>query len=268
MYFTDKQIFYVNSKNRITGTDSSFTYAFNVDPVPGFDKVVMLSCSIPKSYYLVQTGSNTFTLQEGTSTATITIPQGNYSRASLAITLKAALNSSSPNSYNYNVTIPNTLTTVDLGYYTFTVSGNTYQPSFIFTSNLYEQLGFNINSTNTFTSNTLTSTNVCNLSNETTLFIHSDICQNKEGNDIFQEIYSSGDASFAFINWHNPNPKEYAKPLTNSNSKMFNFTLTDENAIQINLNGVNINFTIMFFKSNDIDSLIKGAIKYFTIKMD
>ena len=269
MYFTTKQIFYVNSSLRLTGNDSSFSYYFKIDPNADFNRVVMLQCSIPKSFYLVPQGYNQFTLQEGTSSVTINFPIGNYTRASLANTLNTILSSNSPNGYTYKVTYPNTGTSVDLGLYTFTVSGNgSTQPSFIFTTSMYQQLGFATNTTNTFSANTLTSTNVANLSTETTLFIHSDMCQNSEGDDVLQEIYSSGDASFSFINFQNLTPKEYGKVLSTNTSNVFKFWLTDEYGVTLNLNGVNMNFTIMIYKSNNIDNLLKGAIKYFTLKME
>ncbi len=135
----------------------------------------------------------------------------------------------------------------------------------IFTSSLYEQLGFNSNSTNNFVGSSLTSNNVTNLSTETTLFIHSDICQNKEGNNVLQEIYTSGESTFSYVNFQNPTPQEYAKPMIGNKSNVYNFSLTDENGVVIETNGININFTMMIYKENDIFSLIKGAIKYFTL---
>ena len=113
-----------------------------------------------KSYYLVQSGQNTFTLVEGTSNAIITIPVGNYSRSSFQIQLQSLLNSSSPHSWTYAISIPNTLITGDTGLYTYTVTGNSSQPQFIIGSYLYEQLGFNANTTYMFSSGTLTSVNV------------------------------------------------------------------------------------------------------------
>jgi hypothetical protein len=265
-YFTNKQIFYVNSADRLTGTDTDFSFYLNVDVTQEFDRVVVLSASIPKSYYLVQLGTNTFQLQENTSIVTITVTPGNYTRQSMATTIKNLLNANSPHSYTYNVSFNNINTTYDQGTYTFSVTGNgAVQPAFIFTTGLYEPLGFNKNSTYTFSGNSLVSPNVTNLSTETTLFIHSNICQNKEGNDILQEIYTSGDASFSYVNFLNPTPQEHSRVMGGNKSNIYSFSLTDENGNVISTNGVNINFTIMIYKENDIDSLIKGAIKYFTL---
>ena len=48
---------YINSRERIAGTDENFTY--NIQFPDGFDftHVVCLNVLIPKSYYLIQNGS-------------------------------------------------------------------------------------------------------------------------------------------------------------------------------------------------------------------
>ena len=263
-YFTGKKfIYYVNSAKRLNASDSNsnFSYKFLNLQDGEFDSVVVLSASIPKSFYLFQNGQNTFQLEENTTTVTITIPQGNYNRNSLATTVKNLLNTNSPNGWTYNITYPNINTTVDEGYYYFTVTGNSSQPSLIFGSYCYEQLGFNINSTNTFVGGSLNSVNVCNLSVETTLFIHSNVSQNYNSDNTLQEIYSNGEPSFSYLNFINPCPHEYSKPFENNSSQIFNFTLTDEYGNIINTNGVNINFTIMFYKKNVLDDMLKGYIK-------
>jgi hypothetical protein len=270
MYYVEKQIFYVNSKMRNnfdSSTDSSFNYTFlNLDKTKDFDHVSVLSASIPKSYYLLQSGLNSFSLLENSTQVAITLTPGNYNRNSLATTVKNLLNSNSPNGWIYNVTFNNINTTFDNGFYYFSVTGNSsIQPSFIFTNGIFEPLGFNSNSTYQFSSNALSSVNVPNLSIETTLFIHSNICQNKEGDNVLQEIYDTGQGTFSYINFVNPIPMEYSKPMPNSNSNTFTFWLTDENGNIVNLNGVNLNLTIMIFKKNDIDNLLKAGIKYLTM---
>ena len=265
-YITNKQIFYVNSRDKLnqTDTETNFSYSMNIDPHGEFDRVVVLSCSIPKSYYLVQENENTFTLEEVNDQATITFPPGNYNRNSLASTLKSLLNSSSPKGWIYSVTYDNINLSEDNGKFHIIVSNNTDQPSFIFNEFLAEQLGFAKNKTYTFDSNELISEYVCNLSIETTLYLHSNICQNSEGDNVLQEIYSNGEATYSYINFQNNIPYEYSKVMASRNpSNVYTFSLRDENGYLINTNGININFTIMVFKLNDIDKLIKKAIKYF-----
>jgi len=268
-YFDQKKYYkyYVNSANRInqSDTDTNFSYKFVHLQDEDFDRVVLLSASIPKSYYLVPTGQNTMTLQEGVSLVVIPFPVGNYNRNSLAITMKNLLNANSPNGWTYNITFANINQTVDDGKYYFTVTGNSSQPSFLFGNYMAEQLGFNHNSVNIFNTNQLVSTNVCNLSTETTLYLHSTICTNGTDDNVLQEIYSNGESSYSYINYQNIIPHEYSKPLSNNQSDTFSFYLTDEFGNVMDTNGININFTIMVYKTNVVDRIIAGFLKMKTL---
>lgn len=260
MYYTKKQIFYINSRNRKNGSHNNFSYILNIDPRQDFDRVVLLSASIPKSYYLIRTNKNTFTLEEDSVQVTVTIPPGNYNRNSLRIVLQNQLNLVSPNTWTYSVNIDNVARSFDRGKYIFTVSGNgSIQPKFIFTNNVFEVLGFDLNSTNTFVANQLISTNVINLTTENTIFVHSDICQNDTGDNILQEVFTSETTTFGYIYWQNNDPKTYAKRYI-PGSNIFQFYLTDEDSNLIDLNGLNINLTIMIYKENNIDLLIRKYI--------
>jgi hypothetical protein len=265
-YFLKNQLFYIDSNNRLSGSNTNFSYQIDISRNSEFDKVVLLDCSIPKTYYLVESGYNTFQLTEGTSTVTITLPFGNYSRTSLKNVLKTQLNANSPNSYVYTITNQNISNTQDTGQYTFTVSGNgSVQPIFTFTTSIYELLGFNANSTNQFISNNLVSTNVANLQPENTLFIRSDICQNYNDN-ILQNIISAQNANYSFIVFNNPNPKEYSKNFNSGSSNVFFFQITDENGTVLNTNGLNVVMTIMVYQLNRIDELLKAYVHYRILK--
>jgi hypothetical protein len=197
-FIQSKRLYYIDSHNRVSGTHSDFQYQLEYKN-DEFDHCVILQATIPKSYYLVQSGNNTFQLQEGTSTVTITIPIGNYSRLSFQNQLQSLLNSSSPNSYTYTISIPNTFSTGDTGLYTYTVSGNgSIQPSFIIGNYLYEQLGFNPNTSIQFSGNSLVSINVVKFQLEDSIFIHSDIATNGI-DDILQEILSVDTSDYSNI---------------------------------------------------------------------
>ena len=117
-----KQIFYINSRNRLTGTDSSFSYKLNIDQYVDYKYVSLISISIRKTFYSVQEPYNTFTLRHGLTDYLITIPEENYTRTSFAKILQIKLNEVS--SFIYTITFPNINRTVDNGKYTFTVSNN------------------------------------------------------------------------------------------------------------------------------------------------
>src|SRR4051794_24594276 len=104
----NKRTFYINSRNRLTGTDADFTAQVDIPTTDKFDRVCVLDISIPKSYYLVQNGQNTFTLTEAKGSATITIDPGNYSRRNFATLLTAKLNTASAglSGWTYAITVP------------------------------------------------------------------------------------------------------------------------------------------------------------------
>ena len=87
------------------------------------------------------------------------------------------------------------------------------------------------------------STNVVNMNRESTLFLHSSLCQN-DMNNILHEIYTTGTETGAFITYENKIPDITAKNFTfiHGNST---FCLTNEDDEVINLNSINLNFTLL-----------------------
>ena len=83
-YYSEHQIFYINSNNRSSGTNENFSYILDIDRNFNYDRVLLLDATIPKSFYNVQTGFNTFTISEDNITRSITLPIGNYNRNSFA----------------------------------------------------------------------------------------------------------------------------------------------------------------------------------------
>jgi hypothetical protein len=267
-YFTDKEIFYVDSHNRIDQTDSNsdFTYELDIDPTHDYDHVTLLDISLPKSSYVINSSNNTFVVEENSVQRLITLPVGNYNRTSYKNVLKLLLNVSVD--YVYDITFQNSNRTQDNGKYTFTVVTilpAMPQPLFIFQSGLYEQMGFNKNTSYTFVGDSLESIGVTNFRPESTYYILSNICQNR-GNGILQNIISSGSDDFNFISFHNPNPNEYSKKFIRTRSNVFKFLITDEDFHRVDLNGLNVVFTLMLYRKNDIDRLLKGFIKLQTLK--
>jgi hypothetical protein len=92
-YFLD-----INSQNRVSGTDGNFFYNINLPTNEGhkYNRVVVTECSIPKSYYMVQAGFNTFILREGASSVTVTITPGNYTLQAFNTNIAALINAASP----------------------------------------------------------------------------------------------------------------------------------------------------------------------------
>lgn len=240
----------VDSDNRLSGTHSNFEYRIPLTD-ENYDSVAVLSASIPKTYYLVDTGRNTFTLTENTTTHTITIPKGNYSTESFKTTLTSLLNSTG--SYIYTITFidPEDTTQASTGLYTITVSGNSsVQPiiSFPSTSTLYRQFGFDKESTNTFSSDAITSTNVVDFQLSNALYIKSDIFQSKS--TVLQEVFFDNSYDFSRIGFQNTTLPYSAKKLSTNDKQAFNFSITDTDDNILNLNGHAVNFTLVLFRRN------------------
>src|SRR5574338_141074 len=99
-----RRLFYINTADKISGTDASnFQIQIPIPPHETFTHVCVLEANIPKSYYLVQSGFNTFTLRENGVNSTITIPAGNYSLSSFATVLATQLNATTSQGWTYTV---------------------------------------------------------------------------------------------------------------------------------------------------------------------
>ena len=265
-----KKTFYINSGNRLSGTNSRFTVNIPILSTDDFDHVALLQATIPKSFYQVRTSLNTFTLTEGITSVTITVPRGNYSRRSLQAIVEDLLTNNSPNGIVYQISWPSSSET-QTGKYTFTCSDvGGIQPSFTFTNGMYKQLGFEKNTSYQFSSFQLTSENVIDLQPDALLYIHSDICSNSNSNDdILQEIYvAAGTPDYSNIHWENYDLEAYSKTLVSKNKTTYTFYITDEDGIEVNLNGVHVNLTLVFYKKNPYYDMMKNYIKYILYKED
>ncbi len=259
----NSSIFYINSGNRLSGTTDNFSYRIQTPEGNAYNRVAIIQCNIPISYYLVQNGFNTFTLREGISTATVTITPANYTALSFINIVVPLLNSASPNGFTYNMTLPNSYLAPSTGKYTITVTGNgLVQPSFIFTDNVNELFGFSPYTTNTFVSSILTSTNVIKFIPEDTLFIHSDIVDNGNQTSILQEIFHNNNTPYSNIVYQCNDIECNSRKLRTNKSNTYNFSISNEIGRPIDLNGLNLVFTLVLFKQNDFGEMFKKYIKY------
>jgi len=255
----NEHVIYVNSRNRYFQEEShsDFSYFIDLDHSIDYTHVILLNCSIPKSFYNVQKNSS-FILTEGLNSIVINVPPSNYSRTSFKNVVQQLLNNNSPNNYQYTITFQNINTIGDDGKLTYTVSGvdvNDEQPIFTFNNTLFELFGFDKNKSYQFTLNVLRSTNVCNMNRESTLFLRSNIVQNKN-NNILHDIISFSDPSYSYIIYEcNGNIIENSKNFSRDKSNIYKFWLTNEDDDRIELNGLNIIFKIMVFKLTKIKFL-------------
>ena len=214
-YITSKEIFYIDSSHRlnVNNTHTHFQTVLNLDFSVEYDYISLLDMTIPKSAYTINSLNNMFIIEENTVQRNIIIPVGNYSRKSFKNVLQQKLNETPETGYsNYIVSYDSSSNTGDTGKYTYRVTTTESQPSFIFSSGLTDQVGFDSNISYTFINNELISLNVCNFRNNITYYLLSDICQNNN-NNILQNIITAGQSDYDYITFQNTKPYEYHKDL-------------------------------------------------------
>lgn len=253
--FENKQIIQVNSALRNAGTESSFSIKIDYNPLYPCDTVAVAAVSIPKVFYVINANNCSFTLTEGSQSVQIQLPSGNPDPNTLVSLLNSQLNTASPNKLTYQVVFgkyPCKLL------FLATNPGN-IPIKFTFSTQMHEVMGF-YPGEYAFTDNALTSVRVINLNRESTLFIHSDICANIWGDNILQQVYTVSNAANEYIYWENPNVVLYGKTMLNK-SGMFTFYLTDEFNNIIDVNGCNINLTLVMWKKSTLSAEISDVIK-------
>lgn len=267
IYFCET--FIVNSKQRLNGTHSNFSYKIQLMNKQFYDRVSVLQASVPKSMYMLPLDSY-FTVDEtlevGGTLRQIQLSKGNYTRLSLQNILTSRLNTGQPSGVTYTVVYSggSTSSNADTGKYTFSVSGNISTISFIFgTGPDVELLGFEKSTTYPFTANSLTCPNMINLNTEQTIFIRSNLVVSQGG--ILQELYASQTAFQSSIVYQTTDYHITSKQLSQNdikNNDTYRFSITDENGVIIDLNGINAVFTLLFYNSEQMhDSLINRALR-------
>ena len=104
------------------------------------------------------------------------------------------------------------------------------------------------------------SINVVKFQLEDSIFLHSDIATNRTDN-VLQEMLGCQNTDFSTITYICPSVEAYAKPITSNNNNIYQFQLTDEDGVEIDLNGQNIVFTLMLFKKENMNKLVKQFLK-------
>jgi hypothetical protein len=259
--FSAPYVLYISSNNRASGDNSNFQSAPIDLGINKYDACCVCQASIPRSFYNVPSGYNTFILKEGVFQQTITIPVGSYNRINLQNVLQTQLNLISPNDWVYVVSYPNTTTEGDTFKYSFSVSGNGgTQPQFIFTNGMFRQLGFDQNTTNTFSANSLTSTNCINLAYATRAFIKSNI---SFGNEVLQEVFGYGSYPMLSVAYFEQQDYDLNSRIFNpSNLNSWSFTLVDAFDQLIDLNGVPWSLSIVVYDRNNTHEILKTDLEF------
>lgn len=267
MFIQNPHYVYINSRDRISGTDENFTYNVQFPDGMEFTHVVCLNVLIPKSYYLIQSNGveNQFQLDENGTTVLIHVPIGSYLLNSFRTIVGQLLTNASPHGLIYTLSYPAS-SGPDTGKWTFTQNNGAIQSTIICNTHLFEPLGFLPSSTNSFVGTTLESTCVIKLQSEDRLLIHSNIANNPSKDDILASINAATSVNYSSIAWECPSPEFYCHALSSKNNNSYSFTLTDEDGEVISLNGLNLNMTLLFFKKDPIFDQIRNFMRLIVSK--
>ena len=260
----------INSANRVNGSNESFDYNIQLDNTIKYTHVVVIQANIPKTYYLVAAPYNQFQVQEGSNIFTITVPEGNYNPTSFIKTVIPLMNNVC--AFRYAATFGMSNSGPSTAKFTYTVTGNgSVQPSFIMMPNMtvYDQFGFSDASTNTFTtSNNLVSSSVVSYDLEDNLQIRSNVMVSDGKIGILQAIYPGMSVDWSNIVWNCADHQAFAKKFARDSnatggSGTFHFSLCNEDGKQINLNGKNWCFRLLFFVESDIFKVVNNFLTEF-----
>jgi len=257
--------FYVDSGNLLDEKTNIFNTYLEIPDNESYEKITLLQASIPLSYYMVQTGFNTFTLQEGGSSVILTVPPGNYNINSFCVEIATLMTANSPNNYTYTANYSNSFSAVSTGKITYGVSNTINTISIIISPDnpLGEQFGFDKDSTNTFVGGVLESTNVVKFICEDTIFIHCSLVESYgTGNfsDVLQEVFNNNSIPFSNLVYTNPNPYQTSKKLATTKSKTATFTFTNEAGQPIFLNGLNVTLSLLLYKEPEYPKLVLSTL--------
>lgn len=259
-----QKVFHCSSANRSSGTNEDFTLELDLPNNKKYDRVFIQKASVPISYYAVDnfTGT-TFQLKEGSTTVTITLEEANYNINSFCLVVSNLLTTHSPNGWSYTITYPNDFTDASTAKLTFSVTGNSSQPSIIVFNELYRAFGFDPNTTNTFVGNQLVSQNVCYFVPNAVLYLLSDCVVSDESNDhnILVSLYGTSNLPFTSIVYDCQDVESNSKVFNKNGTTLFHFSLVDGEFNPIDLNGIPFYFTICFYKKEDYPERMKKFIR-------
>ena len=260
--------YHISSKDKDNGTSNDFTIDLNLDQSL---KEILTHCvvqniTLPKSYYNIQ--ENSFLkLYEGSQEIIINVEAGNYTRQDLIKSLNTKFNNQTLNNIVY--TISKNTTLYEDGKLKISCDKPGITKKIIFGINeLYECMGFNIGEY-IFT-NEIISPNVQNMNSNNIIYLHSNIVSSNNndfqtsGNNILCYINNCGSCpSFSYIDKDYDMISNMKKLLFNSNMR---FYFTSENR-DINFNGLDVNFTISFFRYTENIQYYRKISNYIDYKL-
>ena len=79
----------------------------------------------------------------------------------------------------------------------------------------------------------------------------------EDASSVLQEVYSDNSTPFSNLVYNCQYAGMYSKKMQSKASGVFNFTLTDEHGLEVNLNGHDFCMTILLYRKEDLTRLFK-----------
>jgi hypothetical protein len=249
-------IIFINSYDRTIGSSDNFSVNISnqLKSNHEYEKISLVNCSIPKSYYLINNTSNELIINELGIDKYVYIQNGNYSLLSLCNWLNTANNLSQYGvSYTYNFN-PN----IQTGRITISVTGNNGNDVIFKFANDnnpglilgFEEINYTFNSY-------IESPNICNMELTNSISICCDIVENEILFSITPNVLA-----YNYINYQNNSLDITSKKINRQIRNNIRIYLLDNIANKpINLNGVNMSLSIVLFSSD-----IKNV--YYKVKLE
>lgn len=244
----------VDSKNRISGKTSNFVIQTGIVQTDAVcDRIALKQITIPKSWYDVPNGLNTFKLKVGASESVMSIPYGNYTIVTLDTAIKKMFTDASLNiSFVYSPLLNK-----------FQCNNNTGAViQFEFERGMAHVMGFEKGSkfaTNSYGPGAFETPNCIFLSTVTKLYLQTSMC---DTSDFLQEIivcplYPGA----AMIFYENGNYDVNSRTYTGAMHTSHNFRLLDSYGQVVDLNGIDLTFTLVIYKRNNVAELQSEDIR-------
>lgn len=272
---TNKLEYHINSKlredNSVSG--SNFFYKFDIPDnlIKKINKVSLTYATIPKSVYVIEDNDdrNKFEIwKNGVGYITITLTEGNYvdtliygDNYDIKKELKNKLDAATGDVWTITRYLHPTTQTGKFLYECSDTTDKKFRFS-TYESNINQVMGFHEETETEIFTTSIISTSVCNLNKNNTVYLVSDICitDNKDkalhGQNVLDCIYISQNRLLSYTTSQH-DLIDNMKDFNYKNNSIFNFVLYNENGLNIELNGVPINFTIVLFTYTPYENMLK-----------
>lgn len=263
----------INSNNRISGDSWNFIYKIDIPQLylNKINYVSITNINIPKWYYTFDNSYNHFSYSENNEIINIYIPIGNYSKNQFYKQISTLMTTNSLNNIWYIMSDETTLYDTGLSKIIANNNINNYDIKLIFYKNdVNYAFGYNENWENIFINNIIISPNIINLNFANNILLHSN-CVNWNINDIYWNdilcnIYCSSFQNFWYI-WQYFDIIWNMKKFNQVNGGIYKFVLTNEDNEIINLNNVELWFTINFFWYTSLEKIYQLLNWYWKLKI-